>query len=209
MAIRYRYDNEEWITIADANSYELSDVETVTGVNEIVLDVTRIQFERNGETYRYVKELVLTTEISARTYEIQLPPIFPYNNTTYERLGYTLCGRLSILTRNPNVPGSQFAQSYASTSPNLVRARNPTYLGLLVSSVENVRYRGNPQFATNCRFIAYKDSEVVYQEVRVSCPEVEIVEEDTCPEGTCEVLCGDTICCYGSDGISVFNFPAP
>lgn len=30
----------------------------------------------------------------------------------------------------------------------------------------------------------------------------------SCPEGTCEVTCGDTICCYNSQGISVANFPA-
>lgn len=28
-----------------------------------------------------------------------------------------------------------------------------------------------------------------------------------CPENTCEVTCGDTICCYGSDGIAVSSFP--
>ena len=31
--------------------------------------------------------------------------------------------------------------------------------------------------------------------------------ESVCPEGTCEVICGDTICCYGSDGIAVTSFP--
>jgi hypothetical protein len=28
-----------------------------------------------------------------------------------------------------------------------------------------------------------------------------------CPPNTCDVLCGNTICCYGADGISVFNYP--
>jgi hypothetical protein len=28
-----------------------------------------------------------------------------------------------------------------------------------------------------------------------------------CPPNTCDVLCGNTICCYNSDGISVFNYP--
>ena len=36
--------------------------------------------------------------------------------------------------------------------------------------------------------------------------EVEESNLNACPEGTCEVICGDTICCYGSDGISVSNF---
>lgn len=29
-----------------------------------------------------------------------------------------------------------------------------------------------------------------------------------CPENTCEVTCGDTICCYNSEGIAVESFPA-
>jgi hypothetical protein len=28
-----------------------------------------------------------------------------------------------------------------------------------------------------------------------------------CPPNTCRVICGDTVCCYGSDGIAVESFP--
>lgn len=30
---------------------------------------------------------------------------------------------------------------------------------------------------------------------------------DQCPPDTCEVECGDTICCYNNQGISTFNYP--
>lgn len=59
-----------------------------------------------------------------------------------------------------------------------------------------------------CLFKVFKEGEEIYRRTHLSCPEVGEVGEG-CPEGTCEVECGDTICCYGSDGISVFNFPKP
>lgn len=32
-------------------------------------------------------------------------------------------------------------------------------------------------------------------------------EDNVCPDGTCEVICGNTICCYGSDGVAIASFP--
>lgn len=32
---------------------------------------------------------------------------------------------------------------------------------------------------------------------------------EQCPPNTCQVECGNTICCYNSNGISVLNFPKP
>lgn len=32
-------------------------------------------------------------------------------------------------------------------------------------------------------------------------------EPEGCPENTCEVICGNTVCCYNSDGESVESFP--
>ena len=44
-------------------------------------------------------------------------------------------------------------------------------------------------------------------EPRFEWKECDEIKKEECPEGTCEVTCGDTICCYGSDGIAVQNFP--
>ena len=40
-------------------------------------------------------------------------------------------------------------------------------------------------------------------------PQVNVIclPPDKCPPGTCEVQCGNHVCCYNSDGISVFSFP--
>jgi hypothetical protein len=58
----------------------------------------------------------------------------------------------------------------------------------------------------NQKFTITKNGQTVYTETRLTCPEVKIIS-DECPPNTCDVLCGDTICCYGADGISVFNYP--
>lgn len=56
-----------------------------------------------------------------------------------------------------------------------------------------------------CVFKAFKNGVQVYTETRSTCPEVEVVINQ-CPPNTCEVDCGTYVCCYGSDGISVFNY---
>ena len=43
--------------------------------------------------------------------------------------------------------------------------------------------------------------------IRIPTVYTSCVVTNVCPENTCEVICGDTICCYGSDGISVDSFP--
>lgn len=82
---------------------------------------------------------------------------------------------------------------------------------ILESSAKVVFYRvdGSPNVCGECTFKVFKNELIVYEETRSQCPEVEIVNQQECSEGTCEVECGDTICCYGSDGVSVFNFPKP
>ena len=52
------------------------------------------------------------------------------------------------------------------------------------------------------RFSVPEDLGVPYH--KLTC----ISSEKECPEGTCEVTCGDTICCYNSQGIAVDSFPS-
>jgi hypothetical protein len=60
----------------------------------------------------------------------------------------------------------------------------------------------------NCRLVAYKNGVTVFNQAFLECPIVEIGDFDVCPPNTCDVLCGNTICCYDSEGISVFSFPS-
>ena len=60
----------------------------------------------------------------------------------------------------------------------------------------------------NCTFTAYKNNSQIYRQISGNCPIVSCINQ-ACPENTCDVMCGDTICCYNSKGISVFNYPKP
>lgn len=37
--------------------------------------------------------------------------------------------------------------------------------------------------------------------------EVDCITCKTCPENTCETICGDLVCCFSSEGIPVDSFP--
>lgn len=54
-----------------------------------------------------------------------------------------------------------------------------------------------------------KEGEVIFTDKGLQEPLVAwvCIDNNQCPENTCEVICGDTICCYGSDGIAVDSFP--
>ncbi len=72
----------------------------------------------------------------------------------------------------------------------------------------NVSFAGVGELITEeiCIFRVYQDSAVVLEITRDICPEVEEVNEEECPPGTCKVICGSVTCCYGSDGIAVSSF---
>ena len=62
---------------------------------------------------------------------------------------------------------------------------------------------GNPSFIDETRFI---NQFCTNNPGILEPPEYYVVcncEEEKCPPGTCEVDCGNHICCYGSDGVAV------
>jgi hypothetical protein len=66
----------------------------------------------------------------------------------------------------------------------------------------------NGNICTNqgCTLRVFEQGQLVHSQTFTTCPEAEIVTNQ-CPPNTCDVLCGNTICCYGADGVSVFNYP--
>lgn len=78
-----------------------------------------------------------------------------------------------------------------------------------IISIEDY-FTGEPDDCGGYRITIYDGDELVTQSEGANRPEVTyscIPSESYCPEGTCEVICGDTICCYNSQGISVQSFP--
>ena len=57
-----------------------------------------------------------------------------------------------------------------------------------------------------CTFTVTKDGQIVYSRESPDCPEV-WTEQPTCPPGTCEVKCGNHICCYNSLGVPILVIP--
>jgi hypothetical protein len=58
----------------------------------------------------------------------------------------------------------------------------------------------------SCNFKVFLGQQETLNITQSTCPQAEIVTNQ-CPPNTCDVLCGNTICCYNADGISVFNYP--
>ncbi len=54
------------------------------------------------------------------------------------------------------------------------------------------------------KFDVLSFGELIFTRTELEQPEVQII--GVCPPNTCEVDCGDKICCYGSDGIAVDYF---
>lgn len=64
----------------------------------------------------------------------------------------------------------------------------------------------NPGNNNECKFTVFLENDVVFERTQWGCPEVELIgeeEEKVCPEGTCQVSCGNVYCCYDSSGIAV------
>jgi hypothetical protein len=70
-----------------------------------------------------------------------------------------------------------------------------------------VPYSSPPPYVNSpCILRAYLEGVLVFNQLFDGCPYVEVVDQPVCPPDTCEVDCGTHVCCYGSDGVSVFSF---
>jgi hypothetical protein len=52
----------------------------------------------------------------------------------------------------------------------------------------------------------YKNGQVIATDSGNNSPTISWNCGQSCPPNTCDVLCDNTICCYGADGISVFSY---
>lgn len=85
------------------------------------------------------------------------------------------------------------------------------HLGAGTSVIDSIKRKDNlPDTCGNWVIDIYKNGSVIQSdEGGLSLPSVSwnCQSINQCPPNTCDVLCGNTICCYNSDGISVFNYP--
>jgi hypothetical protein len=77
---------------------------------------------------------------------------------------------------------------------------------IVPGSLRNVAYIPLPSNGLKFVIDIYKNGAVIATDSGDATPVVTYKCGVTCPPNTCEVDCGTYVCCYGSDGISVFNY---
>ena len=75
---------------------------------------------------------------------------------------------------------------------------------IVIDSIE--RSDGLADDCGDCTFTIYSNEAVVYQQINESCPTVDEYCDNKCPPNTCEVECGNLICCYDSNGKAIKKF---
>jgi len=220
MTVRYRYPGGEWAYHeGDSFTSEILHAQCYAGYEasmDIVLRWTRVVFDDNGKAYikeyrDYPKTVVTRTFDNMRVSkppffresEVQNPKIRYQDGTEEVLADWFVAGNIYLEGENPAGGKGTFKV------PRLYKETPWGSANFFVGTIDNVRYtplgQEDPECATRCVFKIFLDGELVFEDIQSDCPEVEIVE-DECPEGTCEVICGDTMCCYGSDGVSVHSF---
>lgn len=108
-------------------------------------------------------------------------------------------------------------KSYASGSDSTPTTR-VVYAGTACSgfyvspgSLRNVTYHFVPGQEVTYVIEIYLNGQVIQVDTGSSLPfaSYECGDIEECPPNTCSVDCGTYVCCYGSDGVSVFNYQKP
>lgn len=208
--IRYRYPDESWQEI-DGDEYTL---EQEKGECPVLYHAFGTFFSKNHSAGGCDKNAWWRTKVSLNGSVVKSwQPIV--NSSNYWTIELNN-GTFQDLT---TIPQSQYDSNYLTNSSfgGIVyktdggrfctnRSRPGDGTGVVLTKL--IRIDGQSDNCGDYIFTVTKNGQVVYQETREEIPEVEILG-DGCPPDTCEVTCGDTICCYNSEGISVHDFPRP
>lgn len=111
-------------------------------------------------------------------------------------------------------PGWQLdVKTYASATNNTptittrYQGRTDSSCYITPGTLRNVAYIFQPSNSVNYVVDIYKNGQIVATDSGSNLPTVTWQCGQQCPPNTCDVLCGNTICCYNDQGISVFNYP--
>ncbi len=208
---KYRYPNENWQTIeGDRYSNELRQIQyywygfaeaTSTGRSGSVLDCgQRIELiSKSG-----VSGIPVSANIVSRTDSFGEFLLFElkYKSSPTSTLIRTSTLEIGYQPRPGVIEGSR-TRVYSDCDIGVVRVAPGSWGGEYFADVQGNKY---PVGGSQCTFTVFNSSQIVHQETRGICPEVEEIQQQTCPPGTCQVDCGNVYCCYGSNGIAVSSF---
>jgi hypothetical protein len=116
-------------------------------------------------------------------------------------------------TQDPYYTHVETLQLFADGTPRYASATLTTsrYSGAVPGSISYTitRSDGLPDNCGNWVIDIYKNGQVIATDSGSSPPTVshQCITPNQCPPNTCDVLCANTICCYGADGLSVFSYP--
>lgn len=112
------------------------------------------------------------------------------------------------------VSDSVFVSNYGSGSQKLWHSATITSFKYYIQNgattvwIDPATFQNTSQDScalASCNFKVFLGQQETLSITRPTCPQAEVL--GVCPPNTCDVLCGNTICCYNSDGISVSNYP--
>lgn len=219
MAIRYRYPEEDWVVI-NGDDYTVDRREGQCYVGYIIwfdVDVKYAHpvYNRAARAWEWTEINQFTDRLrltsSTKDKKVKDFPRLIHENTQYSSYTPLIKGFQTVEANFETIAGA--VENKSEYTPNLYDSTSGSYYVhfFLPGTVRNIevipRRLESASCAANCIFKIFLNGETVFNRTSSNCPEVEVTEESKCPENTCEVICGDTICCYGSDGISIANFP--
>jgi hypothetical protein len=207
MSVRYRKSLSDNWSYIDADSYKLLNVSDCYSTTYVGLTVAR----------------AVAQNLNKGGYRTQFNQSSPNEIAVYSVITdyiYRIGGTFTLNNPNPLVVVFPEIKIFSTSTPNGSAWQSlgtNTGNGIYFPKSEfdagnysiNFRQPGDPfkSPCNGCRLIAYKQGLTVFNQAFLSCPYAEIGDFLSCPPGTCDVLCGNTICCYGSNGVSVFNYP--
>lgn len=206
MSIIYKYPQSEWIRLNEGTDWTLETIKTVTGASRIYLDVTRHRYKQINGEYVFSESRVIRTNFPIFGFVTLLLPTKPFDNQTFAFSdGIPLTQKIGVLRIPPDDPKAIPTFGNTHTPTSLTRSGSGY---LVANSGENYVFSGNYSEQQKCKFTVFDENkEIIYSELQDVCPEVKKIGKE-CPDDTCKVICGNTVCCYNSEGISVESFLA-
>jgi hypothetical protein len=194
LLVRYRYDaNDEWVYVP-GDRWECEQVDEICYGGDIT---PYVEFDLVIDTFGFGNQnenRIIAGEPGTKfiDYSIATGALI----TRFRRAD----GSIQARSDNPNASGVFISVTFLGVKFYLFAGNFYSFSEL--SAVVNDENNGC--YPAGFEFRVYSDNQLTHSEIRDGCPMAELAEG--CPPDTCEVVCGDTMCCYNSQGISVSNF---
>lgn len=218
--IRYRYQGGNWIEI-QGDSYTLDSRlgQCYTGYIiwfDVDVKYGHAVYNNSTNSWNWTEINQFTSRLrlvsSTKAEKIHTFPFLEFPNTEYDSHTPKIEGFKQVSAIFATTTGTQTKKS--ENTHNLYDAAVGSYYAhfFQAGTIRNIEVIPRNTEAQSCKSFCtikiFNSGTLVHENTATNCPEVEVINNtQACPENTCEVICGDTICCYDSNGIAVESFP--